>query len=67
MSFLVELNKAHIPSRHKEMLNGHSLPVVGLTQMKNGLLISIESILTGSICLKPAKSFVLRTNNYSTR
>ena len=40
MPFLVELNKGHIPSRHKEMLNGHTLPVVGLTQMKNGLILS---------------------------
>ena len=40
LPFLVELNKVHIPSRYKEMLKGHNLPVVGLAQMKNGLILS---------------------------
>ena len=40
LPFLVKLTKVEIPSIGREILRGHNLPVVGLMQMKNGLILS---------------------------
>ena len=61
LPFLVELNKVYIPSRYREILKGHTLPVVGLAQMKNGL------ILSGSYGLLKIwqKNIDINSDNYS--
>ena len=40
LPFLSKLQKVEIPSKGKEILKGHNLPVVGLMQMRNGLILS---------------------------
>ena len=40
LPFLAKLQKVEIPSRGKEILTGHTLPIVGLMQMRNGLILS---------------------------
>ena len=40
LPFLAKLQKVEIPSRGKETLIGHNLPIVGLMQMRNGLILS---------------------------
>ena len=40
LPFLVQLNKVEIQSKGREILKGHNLPIVGLMQMKNGLILS---------------------------
>ena len=40
MPFLIELNASYYQNRGREILKGHNLPIVGLAQMKNGLILS---------------------------
>ena len=40
LPFLFQLNKEYPASLGKEILRGHTLPIVGLTQIKNELIIS---------------------------
>ena len=40
LPFLMKLNKVYAPSKGREILRGHNLPIVGLAQMRNGLLLS---------------------------
>ena len=40
LPFLLKLTKIFLKSKGNELLEGHTLPIVGLYQMKNGLLLS---------------------------
>ena len=40
LPFIIKLNKVHPKSTESEILIGHTLPIVGLTQLRNGLIIS---------------------------
>ena len=40
LPFLLKLTKIFLKSKGSELLEGHTLPIVGLYQMKNGLLLS---------------------------
>ena len=40
LPFLVQLNIVYIQPKGREILKGHNLPIVGLMQMKNGLILS---------------------------
>lgn len=61
LPFLIKLKKVHFPSIGKEVLKGHTLPIVGLLQLKNGL------ILSGSYGLLKIwnKNYDFNSDNYS--
>ena len=40
LPFILKVNKNYIKSTGFELLEGHTLPIVGLTQMRNGLILS---------------------------
>lgn len=40
LPFLIKLTNIYMISKGSELLEGHTLPIVGLTQMRNGLLLS---------------------------
>ena len=40
LPFLIKLPNIYLSSKESEILEGHTLPIVGLTQMRNGLLLS---------------------------
>jgi WD40 repeat protein len=61
LPFIVKLNKIYPQSSGRETLKGHTLPIVGLAQMKNGL------ILSGSYGLLKIwkKNCDIKSDNYS--
>ena len=40
LPFLIKIDKGNSPCKGREILKGHNLPIVGLTQMRNGLILS---------------------------